>query len=85
MAYKLKINPKTSEQIIIRLVDKARISVDEQNSDYKNFLAWQAQGNVPLPPDPEVKPPKLSAREKLAELGLDLKELKKLLKDTPEA
>lgn len=51
----------------------------------REYLDWVKEGNVADEPDLEVKPPKLSAKEKLDELGIDLKELKKLLKDTPEA
>lgn len=54
----------------------------ETNQEY---LDWIKEGNIPDEPDPIVKPPKINAKEKLEELGIDLKDLKKLLKDTPEA
>lgn len=28
------------------------IPLDPQNTDYQQFLAWVAEGNTPLPPDP---------------------------------
>lgn len=85
MAYKLKINPKTSEQLIIRLADGARIPVDEQNTDYKKFLVWQSEGNLVMPPDPEPEVKPKTVKEKLDLLGIDIKDLKKLLNETPGA
>ena len=80
---KFKLNPnKTSAQKIENGVETGIWCNVETNQEY---LDWIKEGNIPNEPDPEVKPPKLNAREKLAELGLDLKELKKLLRDTPEA
>jgi hypothetical protein len=36
---------------IQRLSDNAFIPMDEQNSDYAEYLKWVAEGGVPLPPD----------------------------------
>ena len=36
---------------IKRLSDNAFIPMDEQNSDYAEYLKWVAEGGVPLPPD----------------------------------
>jgi len=80
---KFKLNPnKTSAQKIENGVETGIWCSVESNQEY---LDWIKEGNVPEEPNLEIKPPKLNAKEKLAELGIDLKDLKKLLKDTPEA
>lgn len=80
---KFKLNPqKKYAQKIENGVETGIWCNVETNQEY---LDWIKEGNIPDEPDPIVKPPKLNAKEKLDELGIDLKELKKLLKDTPEA
>lgn len=34
---------------IRRIADGANIPMDEQNSDYQQYLAWLAEGNQPQP------------------------------------
>ena len=46
--YKLK-NTLDGNQIVVRLSDNANIPMDEQNSDYQQYLAWVAEGNQPEP------------------------------------
>lgn len=40
-----------SEGVIQRLSDNAFIPMDEANTDYQAYLAWVAEGGVPLPAD----------------------------------
>lgn len=42
----------TGSDMILRVEDGAYIPADPNNTDYKNYLDWLAQGNTPLPPDP---------------------------------
>ncbi len=52
MAYKLHNNPMTGElEAIKRLSDNAFIPFDPANTDYQAYLAWLAEGNVPIPAD----------------------------------
>ena len=40
-----------SPQCIKRVSDGASIPMDPENSDYRKYLEWLAEGNTPLPPD----------------------------------
>jgi hypothetical protein len=48
--YKL-VNTPSGGQIVVRLSDNANIPMDEQNTDYQEYLKWVAEGNTPLPAD----------------------------------
>jgi hypothetical protein len=64
---------------ILRLADNAFIPPDPANTDYQEFLAWQAEGNAPEPaPEPEPAPV-LTTEQKLAAAGLTAEELRTLL------
>jgi hypothetical protein len=39
--------------IIVRNSDNAGIPKDPANTDYEAYLAWLAEGNEPLPADPQ--------------------------------
>lgn len=43
-----KLNQSTS---ITRLSDNASIPADPKNTDYRDYLAWLAEGNTPEPAD----------------------------------
>jgi hypothetical protein len=45
----------TTGNTILRLADNAFIPPDEANTDYREYLAWLAEGNEPLP-NPDVQP-----------------------------
>lgn len=47
----------TNHNSIIRLSDAASIPLAEENSDYKSYLTWVAEGNIPEPADPIITPP----------------------------
>jgi len=48
--YKLQNNPQTGKlETIKRLSDGAFIPFDEANRDYRDYLAWVAEGNTPDP------------------------------------
>lgn len=48
--YQLVNNPLSGAvAMIVRLADRSFIPLDADNTDYKNYLAWVAAGNTPLP------------------------------------
>lgn len=49
MMYKLTFDSKTVQ----RLSDNAFIPMDEQNTDYQEYLKWVAEGNTPEPAETE--------------------------------
>jgi hypothetical protein len=53
--YKLIKNQATGEitNQVQRLSDNAFIPMDEQNSDYAEYLKWVSEGGVPEPADGE--------------------------------
>lgn len=54
----------TNTSMILRLDDSAYIPSDEDNRDFKDYLAWIAQGNTPEPVDiPPVIIPTLTMRQ----------------------
>jgi hypothetical protein len=53
----------TSGSTILRLSDGASIPMDEGNGDYRDYLAWLAAGNTPLPA-PTADPAEVLAQKK---------------------
>jgi len=51
--YKLTnpIKPELRPTAVNRLSDNACIPFDPANTDYQAYLAWVAEGNVPIPAD----------------------------------
>jgi hypothetical protein len=47
--YQIVNNYTGTPSCIKRISDNAFIPMDEQNSDYVEYLAWVAEGNEPLP------------------------------------
>ena len=41
---------------VLRRVDNTSFPPDENNSDYRKYLAWVAKGNTPDPADPLPEP-----------------------------
>lgn len=46
-----------SNTIVQRVADNAFIPFDPANTDYQAYLAWLAEGNVPLPADAPADEP----------------------------
>lgn len=49
--YKQIINTMPGIEIVERLSDNVFIPFDPANTDYRQYLAWLAEGNTPLPAD----------------------------------
>jgi hypothetical protein len=50
--YKIIIDPATKGVACVkRISDNAYIPLDLGNVDYQTYLAWVAEGNIPLPSD----------------------------------
>jgi hypothetical protein len=47
----------TGWSVIQRLSDNAFIPMDEQNSDYAEYLRWLSEGNTPEPADEQGAQP----------------------------
>jgi len=78
--YKLPIlNPDGTEQNIIIRLPHTYIPKHPDNTDYQEYLAWLAEGNTPLPPDPTPEPEPLTPQQKLEASGLTVEELRELL------
>jgi hypothetical protein len=45
------VDPDSPPVCIIRIEDGACIPLNEDNTDYKQYLQWLGEGNTPLPPD----------------------------------
>jgi hypothetical protein len=52
MYKKCKADPIFGEaNVVIRTADGASIPFDPANADYREYLAWLAEGNTPTPAD----------------------------------
>ncbi len=64
-----------SDTIIKRLTDNAYIPCNLENPDYRLFLLWLDEGNIPTPAPvvaPEIAAPSINERLEAAELMIDL-------------
>jgi len=79
--YQLCRNVDTQEIIpdLIHCTTGGFIPFDPANRDYQEYLAWLAEGNTPLPPDPIPEPEPLTPQQKLEAAGLTVEELRELL------
>ena len=72
---------QTNGDSLLRLSDNFFVSPEDENCK-----AWLAAGNTPEPaPELPAPPAPLSARERLAQAGLTVEELKELLGLAPRA
>ena len=51
--YKLFIAP-SEQEFVINTETNACIPFDPDNTDYQAYLAWVAEGNIPLPAEEQV-------------------------------
>ena len=65
--------------LIRRVSDGAFIPADERNADWRDYLAWVAEGNEPEPPAVPEPVRDRTPAEKLAAAGITVAELKTLL------
>ncbi len=84
--YQQVIDPVTgaiSVTLIRRVSDGAFIPADERNADYRDYLAWVAEGNELAPVEALALPKpvgEMTPAEKFTErTGLTVQELRKLL------
>ena len=68
-----------SATLIRRVADGAFIPADEQNADYRDYLAWIAEGNEQAPAAAPEPVRERTPAEKLVAAGLTVAELKTLL------
>lgn len=68
------------EQTIVGRIDDDGLMRSNGFADcWNEYLEWVAQGNIPLPPDPEPTSEPLTPLQKLEAAGLTIEELKGLL------
>lgn len=80
--YQQVIDPVTgtiSATLIRRVADGAFIPADEQNADYRDYLAWIAEGSELAPAAVPEPVRERTPAEKLAAAGFTVAELKTLL------
>jgi hypothetical protein len=68
----------TSFGSVIRISDDACIPPDGGNRDYREYLAWVEEGNMPEPAQVPEPAPVLTTEQKLNAAGLTVAELREL-------